>query len=87
MALNCILKGNDVFKMAIALLRSPPGVFYDTIYTEIYNGDLNENPSGYDDNSPINPCRPAWRNGLRMHADDSIIQNTHEMVEKRSRQR
>ena len=38
------MKGNDVFKMAIAVAPVTSWRFYDTIYTEIYNGDPNENP-------------------------------------------
>ena len=38
MALNCILKGNDVFRAAIAVAPVTSWRFYDTIYTEIYNG-------------------------------------------------
>ena len=53
MALNCILKGNDVFRAAIAVAPVTSWRFYDTIYTEIYNGLPQDNPSGYDDNSPI----------------------------------
>ena len=50
MALNCILKGNDVFRAAIAVAPVTSWRFYDTIYTEIYNGLPQDNPSGYDDN-------------------------------------
>ena len=83
MALNCILKGNDVFKMAIAVAPVTSWRFYDTIYTEIYNGDPNENPSGYDDNSPINFADRLKGKLLIAHgtADDNVhIQNTYEMV-------
>ncbi|MFR4025088.1 MAG: alpha/beta hydrolase family protein [Alistipes indistinctus] len=83
MALNCILKGNDVFKMAIAVAPVTSWRFYDTIYTEIYNGDPNENPSGYDDNSPINFADRLKGKLLIAHGttDDNVhIQNTYEMV-------
>ena len=83
MALNCILKGNDVFKMAIAVAPVTSWRFYDTIYTEIYNGDPNENPSGYDDNSPIHFADRLKGKLLIAHgtADDNVhIQNTYEMV-------
>ena len=50
MALNCILKGNDVFRAAIAVAPVTSWRFYDTIYKEIYNGQHHNNPSGYDDN-------------------------------------
>ncbi|MGV3509546.1 MAG: S9 family peptidase [Sphingobacteriaceae bacterium] len=50
----CITKGADVFKMAIAVAPVTTWRFYDTIYTERYLQTPQENPSGYDDNSPIN---------------------------------
>ena len=53
MALNCALKGDGIFKMAIAVAPVTSWRFYDTIYTEIYNGIPQDNPAGYDNNSPI----------------------------------
>ena len=83
MALNCILKGNDVFRIAIAVAPVTSWRFYDTVYTEIYNGMPQDNPSGYDDNSPI--CFADRLEGklLIAHgtADDNVhIQNTYEMA-------
>ena len=53
MALGCALKGDGLFKMAIAVAPVTSWRYYDTIYTEIYNGLPQDNPAGYDDNSPI----------------------------------
>ena len=53
MALNCALKGDGIFKIAIAVAPVTSWRYYDTIYTEIYNGLPQDNPAGYDDNSPI----------------------------------
>ena len=47
MALGCILKGNDVFKMAISVAPVTSWRYYDTIYTELYNGLPQENPDHY----------------------------------------
>ncbi len=80
MALNCILKGNDVFRAAIAVAPVTSWRFYDTIYTEIYNG-----PSGYDDNSPIHFADRLKGKLLIAHGtgDDNVhIQNTYEMITK-----
>ncbi len=85
MALNCILKGNDLFKMAIAVAPVTSWRFYDTIYTELYNGNPDENPSGYDDNSPINLADRLQGKLLIAHgtADDNVhIQNTYEMISR-----
>lgn len=54
MALGCSLKGDGLFKMAIAVAPVTSWRYYDSIYTEIYNGLPQDNPAGYDDNSPIN---------------------------------
>lgn len=84
MALNCILKGADVFKLAIAVAPVTSWRYYDTIYTEIYNGLPQDNPKGYDENSPINYADRLKGKLLIAHgtADDNVhIQNTYEMIE------
>ena len=85
MALNCILKGNDVFRAAIAVAPVTSWRFYDTIYTKIYNGLPQDNPSGYDDNSPIHFADRLKGKLLIAHGtgDDNVhIQNTYEMITK-----
>lgn len=84
MALGCALKGDGLFKMSIAVAPVTSWRYYDTIYTEIYNGLPQENSAGYDDNSPINFAdRLSDRTKLLiMHgtADDNVhFQNTVEM--------
>ncbi|MGS2764021.1 S9 family peptidase [Sinomicrobium sp. M5D2P9] len=84
MSSNCILKGNDVFKMAIAVAPVTNWRFYDTIYTERYMCTPQENASGYDDNSPINHVEKLKGAYLLVHgtADDNVhVQNTMRMVE------
>ena len=84
MALNCALHGNGLFRMAIAVAPVTSWRYYDTIYTEIYNGLPQDNPAGYDDNSPITQAAelsPRTRL-LIMHgtADDNVhFQNSMEM--------
>ena len=85
MALNCILKGNDVFALAVAVAPVTSWRYYDTIYTELYNGLPQENPKGYDDNSPI--CFADRLKGKLLQAhvtgDDNVhIQNSYEMIER-----
>jgi dipeptidyl-peptidase-4 len=53
MSTLCILKGADVFKMAIAVAPVTSWKWYDSIYTERYMRTLAENESGYQDNSPV----------------------------------
>ncbi len=84
MSSNCLLKGNDVFKMAIAVAPVTNWRFYDTIYTERYMQAPQENASGYDDNSPINHVDKLKGSYLIIHgsADDNVhVQNTMLMVE------
>lgn len=84
MALGCSLKGDGLFKMAIAVAPVTSWRYYDTIYTEIYNDLPQDNPKGYDDNSPINFANRLHERTklLIMHgtADDNVhVQNTMEM--------
>ncbi len=84
MATNCILKGNDVFSTAIAVAPVTSWRFYDTIYTERFMRTPQENPSGYDDNSPFNYPELLKGNFLIVHGsgDDNVhVQNTMRMVE------
>ncbi len=85
MALNCALKSEGLYAMSIAVAPVTSWRYYDSIYTEVYNGLPQDNPAGYDDNSPIN-----FADGLADHtkllivhgtADDNVhFQNTMEMV-------
>lgn len=84
MSSNCILKGNDVFKMAIAVAPVTNWRFYDNIYTERYMRTPQENPSGYDDNSPINFANNLKGKFLLIHGsgDDNVhVQNSMQMME------
>lgn len=84
MSSNAILKGNDVFKAAIAVAPVTSWRFYDTIYTERYMDTPQNNPSGYDDNSPLSHVDKLMGKYLLIHgsADDNVhVQNTMRMVE------
>lgn len=84
MSSNCLFKGNDVFKMAIAVAPVTNWRFYDSIYTERYMQTPQENASGYDDNSPINHVSKLKGNFLLIHgtADDNVhVQNSMQMIE------
>ena len=84
MSSNAILKGNDVFKAAIAVAPVTSWRFYDTIYTERYMDTPQNNPSGYDDNSPLSHVDKLKGKYLLIHgsADDNVhVQNTMRMVE------
>jgi len=84
MATNALLKGNDTFEMAIAVAPVTSWRFYDTIYTERFMRTPEENPSGYDDNSPFNYPELLKGDYLLIHGsgDDNVhVQNTMRMVE------
>ena len=84
MSSNCLFQANDVFSMAIAVAPVSSWRFYDTIYTERYMQTPQENPSGYDENSPITYVDNLKGDYLLVHggADDNVhLQNTMRMVE------
>ena len=79
MSTNCLLKGNDVFKMAIAVAPVTSWRFYDSVYTERFLRTPQENPTGYDENSPINYADKLKGKFLLIHGsgDDNVhVQNT-----------
>jgi len=85
MAMHCILKGNDVFEAAISVAPVTSWRFYDTIYTERFMRTPQENPEGYDLNSPLNYADQLKGKLLLVHgsADDNVhFQNTMRMVEE-----
>lgn len=79
-----ITKGSDVFKAAIAVAPVTSWRFYDDIYTERYMRTPQENPTGYDENAPMNFTNRIKGKFLIIHgtADDNVhFQNSVEMVE------
>ena len=78
-----ILKGNDVFKAAIAVAPVTTWRYYDNIYTERFLQRPQDNPSGYDDNSPLNFVKQLKGNYLIIHGtgDDNVhFQNAADMI-------
>ncbi len=84
MSTNCLLKGNDVFEMAIAVAPVTSWRFYDTIYTERFMRTPQENPGGYDNESPFNYPELLKGKYLLVHGsgDDNVhVQNSMRMIE------
>ena len=84
MASLAMTKGVDVFKVGIAVAPVTTWRYYDTIYTERYLQTPQENPQGYDENSPINFADLMKGKYLLIHgtADDNVhYQNAIEMAE------
>jgi len=84
MSTNSLLKGNDVFEMAIAVAPVTSWRFYDTIYTERFMRTPQENPEGYDNESPFNYPELLKGDYLLVHGsgDDNVhVQNSMRMAE------
>jgi len=85
MSSNAIFQANDVFSFAIAVAPVTSWRFYDTIYTERYMTTPQENPDGYDNNSPITHVDKFDEGSfLLVHGsgDDNVhVQNTMQLIE------
>jgi dipeptidyl-peptidase-4 len=78
-----ITRGADVFSAAVAVAPVTSWRFYDNIYTERYMRTPQENPKGYDDNSPINHTDEIKGKYLLIHGtgDDNVhFQNSTQMI-------
>lgn len=78
-----ITRGADVFSAAVAVAPVTSWRYYDNIYTERYMRTPQENPKGYDDNSPINHTDKIKGKYLLIHgtADDNVhFQNATQMI-------
>jgi dipeptidyl-peptidase-4 len=78
-------KGGSLFKAGIAVAPVTSWRFYDTVYTERYMRTPQENPDGYDDNSPLSHAGDIKGHLLIIHgsADDNVhAQNTYEFTEE-----
>lgn len=76
-------KGAPWFKTGIAVAPVTNWRYYDSIYTERYLQTPQENPKGYDDNSPVFYADKLNGNFLLIHGltDDNVhFQNSAELV-------
>ncbi|WP_298782452.1 S9 family peptidase [uncultured Polaribacter sp.] len=83
MSTNSLLKGSDIFSTAIAVAPVTSWRFYDTVYTERFLRTPQENPAGYDENSPVNYPEKLKGNYLLVHGtgDDNVhVQNSYRMI-------
>ena len=74
MSSNALFQGADYFNTAIAVAPVTNWRYYDNIYTERFMRTPQENPDGYDNNSPINHVEKLKGNYLLVHgdADDNV---------------
>ena len=83
MAANALFQGADYFSAAIAVAPVSNWRYYDNIYTERFMRTPQENPDGYDNNSPINHVDKMKGDFLLIHgsADDNVhFQNTMDLI-------
>ncbi|MFZ5939831.1 MAG: S9 family peptidase [Bacteroidota bacterium] len=81
----CMTKGKGLFRMGIAVAPVTSWRYYDTIYTERFMRTPQENPEGYDDNSPINFASGLSGKFLLIHGsgDDNVhFQNSMMFAEQ-----
>lgn len=84
MASLALTKGADVFKTGIAVAPVTNWRYYDSIYTERFLRTPQENPTGYDENSPTTYAQLLKGKFLLIHgtADDNVhFQNSMEFSE------
>ena len=83
MAANGITMGADVIGTAVSVAPVTNWRYYDNIYTERYMRTPQENPEGYDDNSPVSNTAMIKGNYLLCHGsgDDNVhYQNAMELI-------
>ena len=83
LTLSCLTKGSDYFNLGVAVAPVTNWKYYDNIYTERFMRTPEENPVGYEENSPVNHAGKFKGKLLMIHgmADDNVhAQNTYDMV-------
>jgi len=78
-----LFKGEGAFSMAIAVAPVTNWRYYDNIYTERFQGMPQENPQGYDENSPVFWADKLQGKFLMVHgtADDNVhLQNSIDLA-------
>ncbi len=80
-----LMRGEGVFRMAIAVAPVTNWRFYDSIYTERFMGLPQDNPEGYDNNAPLYFADKLQGKLLLVHgtADDNVhYQNSLALAEQ-----
>ncbi|MBR3428422.1 MAG: S9 family peptidase [Bacteroidales bacterium] len=83
MAANGITKGADVISTAVSVAPVTNWRYYDNVYTERFMRTPQENPDGYDLNSPVHNTSMIKGNYLLCHGsgDDNVhYQNAMELI-------
>lgn len=83
MSTLCMTKGADIFDVGIAVAPVTNWKYYDNIYTERFMRTPQENPDGYENNSPINFTEQLEGQYMLVHgtADDNVhVQNSIDLI-------
>ncbi len=83
MSSNCLFQGDGVFKAAMAVAPVTNWRYYDNVYTERFMRTPQENPDGYDRNSPVYHASKLKGAYLLIHgsADDNVhFQNSVDLL-------
>jgi len=83
MSLNGLFQAPDVYRAAVSVAPVTHWRYYDTIYTERYNGLPQQNAAGYDAGSPLTHVRQMKGDLLLVHGtgDDNVhYQNSEAMI-------
>lgn len=76
-----VTKGADHFKTAIAVAPVTNWRYYDNIYTERFMRTPQENPGGFDNNSPVNHVEKLSGSYMLVHGSgDDNVHLQHSMV-------
>ncbi|MHB1328776.1 MAG: S9 family peptidase [Gemmatimonadales bacterium] len=84
MSLNGLFQAPDVYSTAVSVAPVTHWKYYDTIYTERYNGLPQQNAEGYDAGSPLSYVDRMKGNLLLVHGtgDDNVhYQNTESLID------
>jgi dipeptidyl-peptidase-4 len=79
----CLLKGNEYFKLGVAVAPVTDWLNYDTIYTERYMDQPTDNPEGYQSSSAVKLASQLKGKLLLIHgsADDNVhLSNTMQLA-------
>ncbi len=83
MSLNTLFQAPDVYRAAVSVAPVTHWKFYDTIYTERYNGLPQDNADGYDRGSPLSYVDGMKGELLLIHGsgDDNVhYQNSEALI-------
>jgi dipeptidyl-peptidase 4 len=85
MSLLCLIYGNNLFKVGVAVAPVTSWRFYDTVYTERFMRKPDENQEGYDEYSPLVNADKLEGKLFILHgtADDNVhINNSMVLINK-----